>query len=197
MWKGQGTISSPRCPVQVLVPVRERESHAEAEVEETCPQLLKGEPGSAEAVEARLDVHFWAAGEQLFEEWVGGTVTHPWSLTRRKAAAKKDGAAVEKAECSKLTRYGSGSGGVTVAPAGFETWGRLGDSCRSVLARLAAQCCAHGARSGPPHRVLRRWLAELGVAQQRAMAETLAQASRAQLPPDAACDESEEGGLSE
>ena len=60
----------------------------------------------------------------MFEEWVDATVTHPWSLTQRKGASKEDGVAAEKAEGRKLTRYGSGAGGVTVAPAGFKTWGR-------------------------------------------------------------------------
>ena len=90
-------------------------------MEETCPQLLKGEPGNFEAIEARLDVHVWAAGEQLYEEWIDVTVSHPWAVARRQEAAKKDGVCAERAEGRKLTRYGSGSGGVTVAPAGFET----------------------------------------------------------------------------
>ena len=38
-----------------------RESDAEAVAEQVGPELLRGEPGSEAAVEARLDIHIWAA----------------------------------------------------------------------------------------------------------------------------------------
>ena len=153
-----------------------KQSGVEVEHEEVCPELLQGEPGSEVCTEARLDLHLWSAGCELFEEWLDVTVTHPWRQTSRRQAAETDGAAVRQAEGRKLTRYGVGSGGVSVAPAGFETWGRLGGSCHTVLERLAAQRASKHCES--PSRILRRWFAELGVAQLRAMAVTAAQASR-------------------
>ena len=165
-----------------------RESQVEAENEEVCPQLLKGEPGAADAIEARLDVHLWAAGDQLYEEWVDVTTTHPWAKRQRQVAEREDGIAADKAEERKLTRYGSGTGGVRVAPAAFELWGRIGNSCHSILLRLAAQKC-RSATEGSPQRILRRWLAEMGVALYRAMAETIAQSCRRTVPADALSDE--------
>ena len=108
-------------------------------------------------------------------------------------SVQQDGTAVAKAEGRKLTRYGNGTGGVRVAPAGFETWGRLGDSCHSVLVRLAAQRCSNGSTEGSPHRILRRWLAEMGVALQRAMAETVAQSCRRTLTPEEEANEEQSG----
>ena len=141
-----------------------KQSCVEAETEVCCPQLLQGEPGSSDCVEARMDVHLWAYGDQLYEEWVDVTVTNPFAKRQRQAAAVTDGVAAEKAEGRKLTRYGSGAGGVVVAPAGFESWGRLGGSCRSVLARLAAQRCSNSPTDGAHRRIVQRWLSELGVA---------------------------------
>ena len=154
-----------------------RQSGVEVERAEVCPELVQGEPGTDDCREARLDVHLWSAVGVLYEEWLDITVTHPWRQTSRREAAENDGVAVKQAEGRKPSRYGRGSGGVFVAPSGFESWGRLGDSCQTVLQRLAAQRCVKKGHENPC-RVLRRWFAELGAAQLRAMALTAAQASR-------------------
>ena len=73
----------------------------EAEAEVTCPEVAHGEPGTQECVEARLDVHLWASGQEMFEEWVDVTVTHPGGESMRQNAAKHDGAAAESAEARK------------------------------------------------------------------------------------------------
>ena len=63
-----------------------KECKAEAYLEEVCPQLIKGAPGTAEAEEARLDVHIWAAGPSPAEWWVDVTHHHPWAHALRKEA---------------------------------------------------------------------------------------------------------------
>ena len=159
------------------------QSRVEAEAEVVCPQLLKGQPGAKDAVEARLDVYIWSSGPELLEEWVDVTATHPRKATARKAAAVQDGVAVEAAESKKRKRYGEGVGGVSVSPAGSESWGRLGVSALSLLERLASQ---HATTTGAVRsRTLQRWKAELGVALVRALAETVTQAQR---PAVAGCE---------
>ena len=112
----------------------------------------------------------------MFEEWVDATVTHPNKQDGRAKAVKESGVAVEKAEQRKRTRYGIGTGGTQCAPFGSESWGRLGASAYAVIERLAGQHVDHCGASRA--RVLRRWLAELGVALCRAQAETVAQSAR-------------------
>ena len=153
-----------------------RQSGVEAEVEETCPELAQGTPGTDEFLEARLDIHLWGSGDGLYEEWVDVTVTHPWKQSSRKAASSKDGAAAEQAEARKRSRYAEGVGGTQCAPAGSETWGRLGASALQVLDRLA---CQNACRTWAPQaRTLKRWRAELGIALNRALAASIAQAGR-------------------
>ena len=127
-------------------------------------------------MEPRLDVHLWGQGGSLFEEWVDATVTHPNKQDGRLKAVKESGVAVETAEQRKRTRYGIGTGGTQCAPFGSETWGRMGASAYAVIERLAGQHVDHCGASRA--RVLRRWLAELGVALCRAQAETVAQSAR-------------------
>ena len=153
-----------------------RSCGVEAEPEEVCPALLKGEAGKPDSTEARLDVHLWSPGPEPFEEWVDVTVVHPFQVKRKAAATGNDGVAVEAAEQSKRERYGLGVGGVACAPMGFESWGRIGCSAQGVLDRLAVQHAR--LHSAPCARTLRRWRAELGVAMYRAMAETAAAACR-------------------
>ena len=152
------------------------QSHVEFEQEQVCPQLLQGVPEEKDAVEARLDVHLWSHGDELYEAWVDVTATHPWKQQSRSAAMATDGAAASGAEQRKRARYGEGRGGVTASPFCSESWGRLGDSAQGVLAQLASQHArAHGA---PRSHTLQRWLAQLGIAMYRAMSETVAQARR-------------------
>ena len=47
--------------------------------------------------EARLDLHLWSHGEELYEAWVDVTATHPWMQQSRHAAAERAGAAVASA----------------------------------------------------------------------------------------------------
>ena len=56
------------------------------------PELLvKGEIGTDECVEARLNVHLWGSGSSLYEEWVDVTVTHPWRQDCKKKSSEEDG----------------------------------------------------------------------------------------------------------
>ena len=89
---------------------------------------------------------------------------------------QQDGSAVAVAENRKTTRYGQGKGGISCALAGFESWGRLGVSASSVLARLAGQNAAFSGR--PRARVLQQWKAELGMALCRSLAESVRQSTR-------------------
>ena len=97
-------------------------------------------------------------------------------MRSRHAAAEKAGAAAAAAEGRKQKRYGLGRGGVSVSPFCTESWGRMGDSAMAVMRQLAGQ---HARATGAQRsRTLQRWLAQLGVAMYRAMAETVAQACR-------------------
>ena len=161
----------------------------EADEEEVCAELLQGTPGAEDAVEARLDLHVWGHGEIVREEWIDVTITHPAKQSGRPAARKDDGAAVLVAEGKKLKRYGQGSGGVSCSPFGVETWGRFGPSALEVLERIADQHALH--RGACRWRTRARWAAELGVALMRALAETVAQSTRAK---GEATDDDERGG---
>ena len=153
-----------------------KQSGVQADLEEVCPALLQGSPGQDDCVEARLDVHLWGNGQAVYEEWVDVTVTHPWKHAAKHKASREDGVGAGQAEESKCSRYGTGTGGVQCVTFAAESWGRLGASACAVLDRVALQysehCCA------PRSRVLRRWLAELGVAMCRAQAESVAQCTR-------------------
>ena len=152
------------------------EAGLEAESEEVCPELVQGKLGSEDCIEARLDVHLWGQGDGVLEEWIDVTATHPQERDKQQAAAQQSGAAVQSAEGRKRKRYGVGIGGVQCTPAGFESWGLMGVDANAVLDRMAAQ---HSARTGQPrHVTLRRWRAELGIALNRALAATVAQAAR-------------------
>ena len=161
-----------------------REAGIERTFEEVCPQLLKGEPGSDHAVEARLDVHMWSGGQQwLMEEWVDATVGHPWRKSGRAQASSVDGSTAAAAEGRKRKRYGEGQGGITVSPFAVETWGRLGTSATELLAKMAAHW-AGNASLGPAAAAakVRRWRAELGIALARAQAATAAKAGSCSQP---------------
>ena len=155
-----------------------REAGVEAEAEVVCPELLKGEPGTEQAVEARLDLHLWAGGPLPYEAWVDVTHTHPWRRQMRQKTAAHDGAAAEEAEERKHKRYGDGRAGMRAQPAAVEAWGRFGPGMAKLLEDLGARW-AEKARAGPSAlaATMRRWSAELGIAQMRAFSATLAQAT--------------------
>ena len=151
----------------------------EVELEEVCEELLQGTPGGADAREARMDLHLWSHSAELKAEWVDVTVTNPYRSRLKEQACREEaaGLATEEAEQRKRVRYGIGRGGTVCTPFGVEIWGRLGTSAYDLFERLAA---LHARRSRTrTSSVLRRWLAEMGVALYRAMAETIRQAGRA------------------
>ena len=144
-----------------------------------CPELLVGAPGSAEAVEARLDLHLWAPQEAgASEAWVDVTTTHPFQQKCRDKAAVEDGVAAKAAENRKRQRYGGGVGGVVVQAFAVELWGRHGVQAEELLSALAAAWAErHGCNAAKTATTLRRWRAEIGIAVVRAIAATAAMAS--------------------
>ena len=56
-----------------------KECKLEAQLESVVPELLQGEPGSDEAVEARLDVVIFSPGPEPHEYYVDVAHVHPWS----------------------------------------------------------------------------------------------------------------------
>ena len=175
-----------------------RETGAEVELEEVCPALLRGTPGDPNAVEARLDVHFWTHGMECAQEgWVDVVVTHPWRLALRAVAATTDGAAAADAHRRKRARYGDGKGGVTVAPFPIEAWGRFGEGAESVV-QILASAWQHR-RDASPEAVaasVRRWRAAIGVAVARAQAATFsaAVATCAPCAGDGSCASDSDAG---
>ena len=132
------------------------------------PQLLKGEPGSERAEEARLDLHFWDPGPNPAEWFVDVTIHNAWAVKYRKGNVYA-GRLAKDAEDRKFKRYGVGEGGVTVTPAAAESWGRFGVLFERLLSQLSATCAyLHGAQQRTAQTTRRRWSAELGVALVRA-----------------------------
>eukprot|EP00973_Karenia_brevis_P094414 12422370-Karenia_brevis.AAC.1 len=155
-----------------------REANVEYSFEEVCPALLRGDPGSEEAVEARLDLRLWSGSQEwVWEAWLDATVTHPWRQAMRNSAARVDGAAAADAVKRKVSRYGEGLGGVRVTTVACESWGRLGDDAVELLGQLAGHW-ASVTHAGPAAAAatVRRWRAEIGIGLTRAQAATAAQA---------------------
>ena len=98
---------------------------------------MQGEPGTDEAVEARLDLHIWAHPPHPAEWWVEVTHHHAWASRYR--ANPLPGKAALDAEERKLNRYGPGRGGVHVTPAAIESLGRLGPAFDRLLRELEAR----------------------------------------------------------
>ena len=83
------------------------------------------------------------------------------------------------AEATKLKRYGLGQGGVSVTPAAVESWGRLGPEFEKLLRQLSARWAnLKQADASGQAATSRRWKAELGVAQVRALHVTCMRAVR-------------------
>ena len=155
-----------------------REAGCEVSAEETVPELLQGEPGTPEAVEARLDLHLWSAGPNPAEWWVDVTHHHVWGV-RYRAGDLAPGKVARDAEQKKVERYGLGRGGIAVTPAAMESWGRLGPRFDRLLRQLEARWAAlKRADASAAAATGRRWRAELGVAQARALHVTFARADR-------------------
>ena len=154
-----------------------READCIVYTEEVVPELLQGTPGTDEAVEARLDLHIWAHPPHPAEWWVDVTHHHPWASRYRTTI--EPGRAAKDAEKQKHDRYGPGSGGVCVTPAAIESWGRLGPSFESLLAQLQTRWArTKQADASATAATGRRWYAEIGVAQVRALHVTCVQAVR-------------------
>ena len=155
-----------------------REAGCEVTSEEIVPELLSGEPGSDEAVEARLDLHVWAHPPFPAEWFVDVTHHHAWAV-RQRSGQLRPGKTAEEAEARKYERYGPGRGGVSVTPAAVESWGRLGPEFEKLLRQLNARWGnLKQADASACAATSRRWKAELGVAQVRAMHVTCMRAAR-------------------
>ena len=145
------------------------EADCEVNAEETVPELLSGEPGTDDAVEARLDLHVWAPPPHPAEWWVDVTHHHAWAV-RYRTGGLVPGRVAREAEQRKVERYGPGSGGVCVTPAALESFGRLGSSFDRLLRQLEARWAwVRHAKASAAAATGRRWRAELGVAQVRAL----------------------------
>ncbi len=155
-----------------------READCEVNAEEVVPELISGEPGTDDAVEARLDLHVWAHPPHPAEWWVDVTHHHAWAV-RYRTGEQVPGKVALDAEQRKVDRYGPGSGGVYVTPAAMESFGRLGPSFGSLLRQLEARWAwLKQADASAAAATGRRWRAELGVAQVRALHVTCMQAVR-------------------
>ena len=146
--------------------------------EEFVPELLQGEPGSPDAVEARLDLHIWTPGPGPAEWWVDVTHHHAWAV-RYRTGRLFAGRVAREAEKMKADRYGPGVGGVVVTPAAVESWGRLGPGFDRLLGQLEARwACLRQADASAAAATSRQWRAELGIAQTRALHVGLSRANR-------------------
>ena len=115
-----------------------REAGAECNFEVTVPELLQGAAGSADAVEAILDVHIWSVYPCPVQAWVDMTCRHPQAQRYRSRAASMDGIAAQAGEDDKKKRYGPGNEGVVVTTAAIESWGRMGQGFETLLGRIEA-----------------------------------------------------------
>ena len=85
----------------------------------------------------------------------------------------------------KADRYGPGIGGVVVTPAAVESWGRLGLGFDRLLRQMEARWASlRQADASAAAATSRRWRAELGIAQTRALHVTLSRANRASREPE-------------
>lgn len=154
-----------------------KEAGCEVNSEEVIPELLKGEPGAEDAIEARLDLHVWAPHPHPAEWFVDITHHHVWA-ERNKKRRLAPGAVAADAEADKAKRYGPGVGGIHVTPAAVESWGRLGVAFEGLLKQLCARWAAVWSASAAASAATgRRWRAELGIAQIRALHVTCCRAT--------------------
>ena len=147
------------------------------------PSHCTGAPGFKRGPSAFHSVA-WSVGRSVARsvaQSVNRAVGRSVNRSTGQPVGRSVGRSVDRWSAS-FARYGCGSGRVSVTPAGFEVCGRIGDSCDSVLARLAAQSSLHRRSLQGPSRVFTRWLAEMGVASHNSMAKTAAEACRVHLP---------------
>ena len=147
-----------------------------AATEQYVPELLRGIPGTAEAEEAKVDLHTWSSMPFPIESWVDVSVRHPWACRYRTRAGQQAGVAAGAADDAKATRH-PGKDGVTVTPAAVEAWGRMGEAFEQLLGEWAARW-AHLSDLGS-HSVsgkVSQWRAELGFAMVRCFAYAYDQA---------------------
>ena len=100
--------------VQRRVDVMMQEAGMETEMECVFPELLQGEPGSPEAVEARADNHGWASHVPCTELWTDVAVVRPWKITARNTSCQENAKAARDAEERKRRRYGEPVCGVGI-----------------------------------------------------------------------------------
>ena len=135
------------------------EAGCEVSTEEVVPELLQGQPGSPEAVEARLDLHTWSPGPGPTQWFVDVTHHHAWAV--------------------RYDWYGPCRGGVVVTPAAVESWGHLGPGFDRLLRQLEARWAGlRRADVSAAASTGRGWKAELGIAQACALHVTLSRANR-------------------
>lgn len=155
-----------------------REAGCEVGMEEVVPELISGTPGSEEPVEARLDLHVWAHPPYPAEWYVDVTHHHAWAV-RYRSGNLFAGKVAADAEANKRKRYGLGQGGVCVTPAAVESWGRFGPDFEKLLRQLSARWAnLKQADASGQAATSRRWKAELGIAQVRALHVTCMRAVR-------------------
>ena len=164
-----------------------REAGAECNFEVTVPELLQGAAGSADAVEAILDVHIWSVYPCPVQAWVDATCRHPHAQRYRSRAATMDSIAAQAGEDDKKKRYGPGNEGVVVTTAAIESWGRMGQGFETLLGRIEALWAArHFAGPAETAAVARRWRNELGVVQVKCFHRSVELAQRKQSGADTA-----------
>ena len=162
-----------------------KEAGCEAQCEVVVPSLLKGQSGTEDAVEARLDIHIWAGGSWPLEQYVDVTTRHPWAQRyRQEALAPTEQAATapeRRATTQKASRDAMEADGVPVVVAVLGSWGRMCSSLNDLLDLLSRRA-AHARADAGIHAFgrRRRWVEEIAVAQQRCLHRQFATA----LHPD-------------
>ena len=122
-------------------------------------------------------MHIWSPGPGPTQWFVDVTHHHAWAA-RYRSGTLAPGKVARDAEKRKFDRYGPGRGGVVVTPAAVESWGRLGPGFERLLRQLEARWAGLRRADGSAAASTgRRWRAELGIAQARALHVTLSRAN--------------------
>jgi hypothetical protein len=162
-----------------------KEAGASCFFEQVVPELLQGDPGSDEAVEAKADVHIWAAAPQPLNIFVDVTQRLPTAKAYVRQAAAEDGWLNRTAEKEKEERYGQGNGGVHMLGVGIEAFGRLGPNFTSLLGTLANRMRAMGIAMVRIQQAEKRWRQDIGTHQVRSMYLQMRQAGWSPPAPKA------------
>ena len=140
-------------------------------------ELLQGEPGSPDAVEAQFALHIWTPGPGPAQWWVDVTHHHAGAAPYRKGRLFA-GRVVREAEKMKADRYRLGVGGVVLTLAAVDSWARLGAGFDRLLRQLEARW--GGLRrtdASAAAATSRQWRAKLGGDQTRALHVALSRAN--------------------